>query len=78
MRQSGCSVDLILVIGFAVKAFLATEGTPSVGNNMMAYDGDEDRSEQETDAGVGAQESSIGVRPQGEGASNLGLKVTDE
>jgi len=33
---------------------------------MSADDGDEARSEQEPDAGIGAQQSS-GTRPQGEG-----------
>jgi hypothetical protein len=37
----GCSGGLTLAIRVAVKAFLATEGTPSVGNNMMAPAGGE-------------------------------------
>ena len=39
--KMGCSVGLTLAIGFAVKAILATEGTPSMGNNMMAPAGGE-------------------------------------
>lgn len=39
--KMGCSIGLTWAIGFAVKAFLATEGTPYVWHNMMAPAGGE-------------------------------------
>lgn len=51
LLKSGCSGGLTLAIGFVVRmAFLAIEGTPSVGNNMMPPAGGE--------GGSGEQESS--------------------